>query len=191
MKQRTACENSFPFLFHTYCTHNRRRATATPLPCFVVVEWCKQHLEMLQEKPCKHPIQPMKKLKCKAFLHLFSPLPSPHQEKAQVFKTIYRSMYKGFFFFFFFFVKTWREKTDKMSTDVVHIGKNCGLSGSSVVPRRVMLMCEWVDKQRWSVRRPHWRRRRRREALTVNYRFPFPQGCCYQGFADFFCGFIF
>lgn len=52
---------------------------------------------------------------------IFSPLPSPHQEKAQVFKTIYRSMYKRdgiFFFFFSFFVKTWREKIDKMSTDV-------------------------------------------------------------------------
>lgn len=74
---------------------------------------------MLQEKPCKHPIQPMKKLKCKAFLHLFSPLPSPHQEKAQVFKTIYRSMYKGDGIIFFpFLLKYDKKKIDKMSTDV-------------------------------------------------------------------------
>lgn len=70
---------------------------------------------MLQEKPCKHPIQPMKKLKCKAFLHLvFAPLPSPTQKKAQVFKTIYRRMYKRdgvlFFFLFFFFLLQHEEK---------------------------------------------------------------------------------
>lgn len=47
------------------------------------------------------------------------PSPPPDQEKAQVFKTIYRSMYKGDgILFFSFFVKIWQEKIDKMSTDV-------------------------------------------------------------------------
>lgn len=55
---------------------------------------------MLQEKPCKHPIQPMKKVKRKAFLHLVSsPSLPPPQEKAQVFKKIYRHMYKRYEFF--------------------------------------------------------------------------------------------
>lgn len=47
------------------------------------------------------------------------PPPTPTEKKAQVFKTIYRHMYKrmGFFFLFFLFVTTWREKIDKMSAD--------------------------------------------------------------------------
>lgn len=69
---------------------------------------------MLQEKPCKHPIHPMKKRKRKAFLHLvFAPSPPPTEKKAQVFKTIYRRMYKRvgvLFFFLFFFLLQHGEK---------------------------------------------------------------------------------
>lgn len=94
---------------------------------------------MLQEKPCKHPIHPMKKRKRKAFLHLvFAPSPPPTEKKAQVFKTIYRRMYKRdgiFFSFFLLFVTTWREKIDKVSANAFsHSSRPAELLAARSVP---------------------------------------------------------
>lgn len=122
-KQRTACENSFPFLFHTYCTHNRRRATATPLLFLLLL-----FSDVSSTYKCykKNPVSIQSTRWRNGSVRLFficpRALPSPTQKKAQVFETIYRRMYKrdGFFFFFLFFflfVTTWREKIDQMSAD--------------------------------------------------------------------------
>ena len=77
---------------------------------------------MLQEKPCKHPVHPMKKRKCKAFLHLSSRPPLPNPEKgSSIWNNLQAYVQKGRVFFFFFpfflFVTTWREKIDQMSAD--------------------------------------------------------------------------
>lgn len=120
MKQRTACENRFPFVFHTYCTHNRRRATATPLLFFLLL-----FSDVSSTYKCykKNPVSIQSTRWRNGSVRLFficpHALPSPTQKKAQVFETIYRHMYKrdGLFFSFFLFVTTWREKIDQMSTD--------------------------------------------------------------------------
>lgn len=94
---------------------------------------------MLQEKPCKHPIQPMKKVKRKAFLHLVS-LPSlpPPQEKAQVFKKIYRHMYKRCDFFFL--LQHEEKKIDKMKANAFsHSKEICRLASGS--------KCDHIMKQ--------------------------------------------
>lgn len=122
MKQRTACENSFPSLFHTYCTHNRRRATATPLLFFLLLfSDVSSTYKCYKKNPVSIQSNRWRNWNVRLFFILSPhPPPTPTEKKAQVFKTIYRHMYKrmGFFFsFFFLFVTTWREKIDKMSAD--------------------------------------------------------------------------
>lgn len=89
---------------------------------------------MLQEKPCKHPLHPMKKRKRKAFLHLvLAPSPPPTEKKAQVFKTIYRRMYKrdGILFFLFSFCYNMKRKNRQDERKCIFTFKqNCRPSGS-------------------------------------------------------------
>lgn len=124
---------------------------------------------MLQEKPCKHPIQPMKKLKCKAFLHLvFSPpSPLPLRKRLKYLKQFTGICTKGwdsFFFLFFLFVTTWREKIDKMSANAFSHSKRTAdlLVALSVIINETNLKRKinadlWGVKQavrwRWNVRK--------------------------------------
>lgn len=118
----------------------------------VVVQWCKQHLKMLQEKPCKHPIHPMKKLKCKAFLHLSFTSP-PLRERLKYLKQFTGVCTKGmgFFFSFFLFVTTWREKNRWNANAFSHSKRTADLLVALNViinktnfKKRLMLTCEGV-----------------------------------------------
>lgn len=98
---------------------------------------------MLQEKPCKHPIQPMKKLKCKAFLHLvFSPpSPRPLRKRLKYLKQFTGICTKGwdsFFFFFFSFCYNMKRKNRQDEHKCIFtFKKNCRPpSGSKYDPKQ-------------------------------------------------------
>lgn len=109
---------TFPFLFHTYCTHNQKRATTTPLLFLLLFSDVSSTYKCYKKNPVSIQSNRRRKWNVRLFfiLSLCHPSP-PSQEKAQVFKTIYRLMYKSYDTFFF----VTRERKKKTRQD----GRKC------------------------------------------------------------------